>query len=74
MESILSNTVEQYISTKDERIRPSVDWYNHVLGAWARSDVEGALETAKQKLRGMEAYDDALVDNRAIERDANGNI
>lgn len=74
MESILSRAEEQYISTEDERIRPSVDWYNHVLGAWARSDLGGALETAKQILGGMETYDDALVDNRANERISNGNI
>jgi len=65
MESIVAEAEDRYISTKDDRIRPSVDWYNHVLGAWARSDLEGSLEKTKQILRGMEAYDANLVANGA---------
>ena len=59
MEHILAEAEELYVSTKDERILPSCDWYNHVLGAWARSfDIERALIRSKEILYGMEAYDD----------------
>jgi len=74
MESIVSEAEERYISTKDERIRPSVDWYNHVLGAWARSDLEGALEKTKQILRGMEAYDNTLEESLANYNTDDGNL
>ncbi|KAL7537018.1 hypothetical protein ACHAXR_007541, partial [Thalassiosira sp. AJA248-18] len=75
MESILVQAEEKYISTKDERIRPSVDWYNHVLGAWARSDLRGALDKTQQILHGMEAYHDSLVETQANdERSTNGNL
>ena len=59
MEHILAEAEELYVSTNDERILPSCDWYNHVLGAWARSfDLERALVRSKQILYGMEAFDD----------------
>ena len=38
MESILADAEARYVSTMDESMRPCSDWYNHVLGAWARSD------------------------------------
>eukprot|EP00584_Thalassiosira_punctigera_P016355 CAMPEP_0172576154 /NCGR_PEP_ID=MMETSP1067-20121228/137578_1 /TAXON_ID=265564 ORGANISM="Thalassiosira punctigera, Strain Tpunct2005C2" /NCGR_SAMPLE_ID=MMETSP1067 /ASSEMBLY_ACC=CAM_ASM_000444 /LENGTH=1179 /DNA_ID=CAMNT_0013368817 /DNA_START=1300 /DNA_END=4836 /DNA_ORIENTATION=- len=58
MESIVAEAEERYVSMKDDRIRPSVDWYNTVMGAWARSDLEGAIDKAKRILHGMEGYDD----------------
>ena len=60
MELIISQAEEKYITTKDESICPSTDWYNHILGALARSDVGGAVTKAKQILHGMEAYDGFL--------------
>ena len=62
METILANSESQYILTKDERMRPSCDWYNHVLGTWARStDIERAMERTKQILHGMEVYQNSLA-------------
>ncbi|KAL7549589.1 hypothetical protein ACHAWF_012854 [Thalassiosira exigua] len=69
MESILSRAEQRYASTRDKRIHPSVDWYNLLLGAWARSDLEGALERMKEMLHGMEAHDDVDDDlDGALER------
>lgn len=62
METILADAESQYISSKDERIQPSCDWYNHVLGAWARStDLERALDRTKLIVHGMEAYHESLA-------------
>lgn len=62
METILANAESRYILTKDERMRPSCDWYNHVLGTWARStDIERAMERTKQILHGMEVYQNSLA-------------
>jgi len=60
MECILAEAEERYVSSgRDVRIRPSCDWYNHVLGAWTRSDDAGeALERSRRMLGGMEAYQD----------------
>ena len=58
METILAEAENRYKSTKDDRIRPSVDWYNHIIGAWARSDLDDALEKTKQFLYGMEQCDE----------------
>ncbi|KAL9188124.1 hypothetical protein ACHAXT_006502 [Thalassiosira profunda] len=65
MESLLAAAEERYLCTKDKRIRPSVDWYNHLLGALARSQLPGALEDATRILRGMEAHADNLLENGA---------
>ena len=54
METILAEAENRYVSTNDDRIRPSVDWYNHIIGAWARSDLNNALEKTKQFVHGME--------------------
>lgn len=57
MESILSRAEEAYVSTGDERLRPSWDWYNHILGALTRhGDVEEAIGRAKEIVRGMEEF------------------
>lgn len=56
METILAEAESKYASTKDDRIRPSVDWYNHIIGAWARSDLDDALKKTHQFLHGMEQY------------------
>ena len=57
MERILSRAEDKWVLSGDERITPSTDWYNHMLGAWARSDVDEAPERSKRMLRGMEAYE-----------------
>lgn len=57
MEAILSNAEERYNANNDDSMKPSVDWYNHILGSWARSDLEEAPVRAVEMLRGMEAYD-----------------
>ena len=57
MERILTNAEEQYCVNNDDSMKPSVDWYNHILGSWARSDLEEAPVRAIEMLRGMEAYD-----------------
>ena len=59
MESVLAEAESRYVSTSDARIRPSVDWYNHVIGAWARSDMDGAVEKTNIFLHGMEKYAEA---------------
>ncbi|KAL7517793.1 hypothetical protein ACHAWX_002683 [Stephanocyclus meneghinianus] len=56
MEKVLTRAEEQYISTKDDSIKPSVDWYNHVLGSWARSDLKDAPNRTRQILSGMEVF------------------
>lgn len=61
METILQQSEERYAATRDETIKPSVDWYNHVLGAWARSDLDGALDRTSQILKGMESFADNIV-------------
>jgi hypothetical protein len=38
METLLADAEAAYVSTRDEGMRPCSDWYNHVMGAWARSD------------------------------------
>jgi len=59
MEDILRKTEEQYVTTQDERLLPSCDWYNHILGTWARSyDLPIAIQKTKEILHGMEVYDD----------------
>jgi len=59
MEDILHKAEEQYVNTKDERLLPSCDWYNHTLGTWARSyDLPIAIQKTKEILHGMEVYDD----------------
>lgn len=69
MESILADAESRYILTRDEHIRPSCDWYNHVLSIWARStDLDRAVVRTKQILQGMEAYHNILTGN---EYDAN---
>ena len=55
MERILLRAEEEWNVTGDETITPSTDWYNHMLGAWARSDVKEAPERSKEMLKGMEA-------------------
>ncbi len=63
METLLADAEAAYVSTRDEGMRPCSDWYNHVLGAWARSDdVAAASRRTREILRGMEAYADAAVD------------
>ncbi|KAL3805973.1 hypothetical protein ACHAW5_006580 [Stephanodiscus triporus] len=72
MEAILADAEAAYVSTRDERMRPSSDWYNHVLGAWARSDdVVEASRRTREILRGMEAYADAAA-AAAADADAMG--
>ena len=65
MEVILAEAENRYTSTNDDRIRPSVDWYNHIIGAWARSDLDVAVKKTQQFLSGMEKYDEteAAVDS-----------
>ncbi|KAL3788273.1 hypothetical protein HJC23_011905 [Cyclotella cryptica] len=63
MEAVLTRAEEQYLSTKDDSITPSVDWYNHVLGSWARSDLKEATNRSRQILRGMEAFDGVQEEN-----------
>jgi len=59
MEDILRKAEEQYVNTKDERLLPSCDWYNHILGTWSRSyDLNTAIQKTKDILHGMEVYDD----------------
>ncbi len=70
METILANAESRYILTKDDRIRPSCDWYNHVLGLWARStDLDRAMVRTKQILQGMEVYHNSLAANSDYEVD-----
>jgi pentatricopeptide repeat protein len=60
MEAILMDAEARYVDTKDEEMHPCSDWYNHVLGAWSRSDdVQTAAERTREILRGMETYADA---------------
>eukprot|EP00985_Skeletonema_marinoi_P007646 scaffold3384_cov122-Skeletonema_marinoi.AAC.4 len=61
METILHDAENRYTSTNDDRIRPSVDWYNHIIGAWARSDLGDAMEKTTQFLYGMEKYAETEV-------------
>ena len=62
MESILADAEARYVSTMDESMRPCSDWYNHVLGAWARSDdVPTASRRTLEILRGMEAHADDIA-------------
>ena len=56
METILAEAENRYATMKDDRVRPSVDWYNHIIGAWARSDLDDALKKTNQFLHGMEQY------------------
>ncbi len=56
METILAEAENRYTSTNDDRIRPTVDWYNHIIGAWARSNLDDSLEKTKKFLYGMEKY------------------
>ena len=57
MEQVLARAEEQWVQMGDEKMKPSVDWYNHVLGSWARCDLSEASMKTKQILSGMEAYD-----------------
>jgi len=68
METILADAENRYTSTNDDRIRPSVDWYNHIIGAWARSDLDIALEKTKQFLYGMEQYGETETEDSNIRR------
>lgn len=56
METILAEAENRYTSTNDDRIRPAVDWYNHIIGAWARSNLDDSLEKTKHFLHGMEKF------------------
>ena len=59
MENILKEAEERYITTQDECIKPSYDWYNHILGTWAKSyDLDLAMRKSQEILFGMEAYAD----------------
>jgi pentatricopeptide repeat protein len=66
METILADAENRYTSTNDDRIRPSIDCYNHIIGAWARSDLDVALGKLKQYLYGMEQYGETEVSNTDI--------
>lgn len=57
MESILSRAEELYTTSGDDTIKPSVAWYNHILGSWARSDLDEAPAKSLEMLRGMEAFE-----------------
>ena len=65
METILAEAESRYASTNDDRIRPTVDWYNHIIGAWARSDLGDALKKTHQFLHGMEQYEEINNDTDA---------
>ena len=65
MEAIITQAETKFAAQHDENFRPSVDWYNHFIGALARSDTEYALAKVKQVLEGMEAYGE----NREIAQD-----
>lgn len=64
MENILVKAEERYTSTHDDSIKPSVEWYNHLLASYGRSDLKDASIKAKRMLRGMEAYEDNLDEDR----------
>ena len=72
MESILADAESRYhasSSAEEEAeaddggggsMRPCSDWYNHVLGAWARSDdAVAASRRTREILSGMEVYADS---------------
>jgi pentatricopeptide repeat protein len=63
MENIIARAEEKYTSTHDDTIKPSVEWYNHMLASYGRSDLKDASAKAKQMLRGMEAYEDDHVED-----------
>ena len=57
MDAIITQAETKFVTRNNENLRPSVDWYNHFIGALARSDTECALAKAQQVLAGMEAYE-----------------
>lgn len=57
MDAIITQAEKKFATQNNENLRPSVDWYNHFIGALARSGTECALAKAQQVLGGMEAYE-----------------
>ena len=74
MEEILTKAEKQYVTTKDERLLPSCDWYNHILGTWARSyDLPIAIQKTKEILHGMEVYDDTKNESTSTNSNTDNN-